>query len=69
MPKFVDDLVEELLSDPKFYPEKSEKAQKATAYAIAWSQYNKSKKKKKTKKKASEYKMSVRIGSTVIQTR
>ena len=67
MPKFVDDLVEELLSDPEFYPEKSEKAQKATAFAIAWSQYNKSKKKKK--KKASDYKMSIRIGSTKIQTR
>ena len=52
MPKEVDDLVKELLADPDFYPEKSEKAQEATAWAISWSQYNK-KKKKKNKKKAS----------------
>ena len=51
MPKEVDDLVKELLADPDFYPEKSEKAQEATAWAISWSQYNK--KKKKNKKKAS----------------
>lgn len=51
MPKPVDDLVETLLSDPDFYPEKSEKEQKAVAYAIAWSQYNKKKKKKKSNKK------------------
>jgi hypothetical protein len=53
MPKEVDDLVKELLADPDFYPEKSEKAQEATAWAISWSQYNKKKKKKKNKKKAS----------------
>lgn len=49
MPKEVDDLVKELLADPDFYPEKSEKAQEATAWAISWSQYNKNKKKKKKK--------------------
>lgn len=49
MPKEVDDLVKELLADPDFYPEKSEKAQEATAWAISWSQYNKKKKKKKKK--------------------
>ena len=38
MPKEVDDLVKELLADPDFYPEKSEKAQEATAWAISWSQ-------------------------------
>jgi hypothetical protein len=47
MPKEVDDLVKELLSNPDFYPEKSEKAQEATAWAISWSQYNKKNKKKK----------------------
>lgn len=53
MPKEVDDLVKELLADPDFYPEKSKKAQEATAWAISWSQFNKKKKKKKNKKKAS----------------
>ena len=50
MPKKVDDLVKTLLADPDFHPEKSEKAQEATAWAIAWSQYNKGKKKKQKKK-------------------
>jgi hypothetical protein len=50
MPKEVDDLVKELLADPDFYPEKSEKAQEATAWAISWSQYNKNKKNKNKKK-------------------
>jgi len=49
MPKQVDEIVDALLSDNNFYPEKSEKQQKAIAYAIAWSQYNK---KNKTKKKS-----------------
>ena len=53
MPKPVDDLVETLLSNPDFYPNKSEKEQKAIAFAIAWKQYNKSSKKKR-KKKSSE---------------
>jgi hypothetical protein len=47
MPKVVEDLVEKLLSQKDFYPEKSEKEQKAIAYAIAYKQYNKSKRKKK----------------------
>jgi hypothetical protein len=51
MPKPVDDLVKTLLEDPKFYPEKSEKDKESTAWAIAWSQYNKNKKKTKKKKK------------------
>ena len=49
MPKQVDEIVDSLLSDNNFYPEKSEKQQKAIAYATAWSQYNK---KNKTKKKS-----------------
>ena len=47
MPKQVDEIVDALLSDNNFYPEKSEKQQKAIAYAIAWSQYNKKHKRKK----------------------
>ena len=47
MPKQVDEIVDALLSDGNFYPEKSEKQQKAIVYAIAWSQYNKKNKRKK----------------------
>ena len=47
MPKQVDEIVDALLSDNNFYPEKSEKQKKAIAYAIAWSQYNKKHKRKK----------------------
>ena len=47
MPKQVDEIVEALLSDPDFYPEKSEKQQKAIAFDIAWSQHNKKHKRKK----------------------
>ena len=43
MPKPVDDLVETLLKNPDFYPEKSEDEQKAIAFGIAWKQYNKKK--------------------------
>lgn len=46
MPKPVHDMVNKLLADPDFYPEKSEKQQKAIAWATAWSQYKKRKKKK-----------------------
>jgi hypothetical protein len=46
MPKFVEDLVSELLSKKDFYPEKSEEQQKAIAYAIAYKQLNKMKGKK-----------------------
>ena len=51
MPKPVHDMVNKMLADPSFYPEKSEKQQKAVAWAIAWSQY----KKKKKRKKKSDY--------------
>lgn len=46
MPKPVHDMVNKMLADPDFYPEKSEKQQKAIAWATAWSQYKKRKKKK-----------------------
>jgi hypothetical protein len=65
MPKPVDDLVETLLSNPDFYPDKSEKEQKAIAFAIAWKQYNKSNK-KKTKKKSSNIINNVRIASNLV---
>ena len=47
MPKPVEDLVETLLEDPKFYPEKDKDDRKSTAWAIAYSQYNKRKSRKK----------------------
>lgn len=50
MPKKVDEIHDALINDPKFYPEKSEKEQESLAWAIAWSNYNKTKKKKKNKK-------------------
>jgi cation transport regulator ChaB len=65
MPKPVDDLVETLLSNPDFYPNKSEKEQKAIAFAIAWKQYNKSSKKKR-KKKSSEIINNIRIASDLV---
>jgi cation transport regulator ChaB len=65
MPKPVDDLVETLLSNPDFYPDKSEKEQKAIAFAIAWKQYNKSNK-KKSKKKSSNIINNVRIASNLV---
>ena len=46
MPKPVDDMVNEMLADPDFYPEKTEKQQEAIAWATAWSQYKKKRKKK-----------------------
>lgn len=52
MPKKVDEIHDALISDPKFYPEKSEKEQEAIAWAIANSKYNKMKKKKKSKRKS-----------------
>jgi hypothetical protein len=51
MPKPVHDMVNKMLANPDFYPEKSEKQQKAIAWATAWSQY----KKKKKRKKKSDY--------------
>jgi cation transport regulator ChaB len=65
MPKPVDDLVETLLSNPDFYPDKSEKEQKAIAFAIAWKQYNKSNK-KKSNKKSSNIINNVRIASNLV---
>ena len=50
MPAPVDKLHDELMSDPDFYPEKSDKQKDAIAWAIAWSKHNKKKKKSKTKK-------------------
>lgn len=52
MPKVVHDLVDKLLADPDFYPEKSEKEQEAIAWAIAYSKHNKMKGKKSKKRKA-----------------
>lgn len=50
MPAPVDKLHDELMSDPDFYPDKSDKEKDAIAWAISWSKHNKSKKKnKKTK--------------------
>ncbi len=65
MPKPVDDLVETLLKNPDFYPEKSEDEQKAIAFGIAWKQYNKTKKKKKTKK-SSDVLNNIKIASLLI---
>ncbi len=44
MPKPVDDLVKTLLDDPDFYPKKGKDDRESTAWAIAYSQYNKNKK-------------------------
>ena len=49
MPAQVDKLHDELMSDPEFYKDKSEKQQDAIAWAIAWKQFNKGKKKRKKK--------------------
>ncbi len=64
MPKPVDDLVETLLKNPDFYPEKSEEEQKSIAFAISWKQYNKSK--KKSKKKSSEILNNIKVASNLI---
>ena len=47
MPKPVDDLVDKLLDNPDFYPEKSKEDKESTAWAIAYSNFNKRKKKMK----------------------
>ena len=65
MPKPVDDLVETLLKNPDFYPEKSVKEQKSIAFAIAWKQYNNSNK-KKSKKKSSAILNNIKIASNLI---
>lgn len=51
MPKPVHDMVNKMLANPDFYPEKSKKQQEAIAWATAWSQY----KRKKKRKKKSDY--------------
>jgi len=56
MPKFVEDLVEELLSKKDFYPEKSEKEQKAIAYAIAYKRLKSKKSKKRNSSTVSNIK-------------
>ena len=43
MPAPVDKLHDELMNDPDFYPEKSDKQKEAIAWAIAWSIHNKTK--------------------------
>ncbi len=55
MPKPVDDLVQTLLDDPEFYPKKDKKDRESTAWAIAYSQYNKRKKRKKKSFNLKEY--------------
>jgi len=45
MPKPVDDMVDKMLSDKSFYPKKSKEDRESTAWAIAYSKYNKRKKK------------------------
>ena len=45
MPKPVDDMVDKMLADKSFYPKKSKEDRKSTAWAIAYSKYNKRKKK------------------------
>ena len=45
MPKPVHDMVDKMLADESFYPEKSKKAREDTAWAIAYSKYKKRKKK------------------------
>lgn len=52
MPKPVHDMVNKMLADPQFYPEKSKKQQEAIAWATAWSKY---KRKRKNKKSDNEY--------------
>jgi len=55
MPKPVDDLVKTLLDDESFYPEKDKDDRESTAWAIAYSQYNKRKKRKKKSFNMKEY--------------
>lgn len=55
MPKPVDDLVKTLLDDPDFYPKKKKEDRESTAWAIAYSQYNKRKKRKKKSFNLKEY--------------
>ena len=45
MPKPVHDMVDKMLADESFYPNKSKEDRESTAWAIAYSKYNKRKKK------------------------
>jgi hypothetical protein len=45
MPKPVHDMVDKMLADKSFYPNKSKEDRESTAWAIAYSKYNKRKKK------------------------
>lgn len=45
MPKPVHDMVEKMLKNESFYPDKSEEDRESTAWAIAYSKFNKRKKK------------------------
>ena len=56
MPKKVHDMVNEMLANPDFYPEKSKKQQEAIAWATAWSKY---------KKKKNEYRVHVFDGKVI----
>ena len=55
MPKPVDNLVKTLLDDPDFYPKKDKDDRESTAWAIAYSQYNKRMKRKKKSFNLKEY--------------
>jgi len=44
MPKPVHDMVEKMLANDSFYPEKSEEDRESAAWAIAYSKFNKKKK-------------------------
>jgi hypothetical protein len=46
MPKPVHDMVNKMLDNPDFYPEKSKKQQEAIAWATAWSKHKNKRKKK-----------------------
>lgn len=48
-------MVEKMLANDSFYPEKSEEDRKSTAWAIAYSDYNKNKKRKSNSFNMKEY--------------
>ena len=55
MPKPVHDMVEKMLANESFYPDKSEEDRESTAWAIAYSKFNKRKKSKKKAFNLKEY--------------
>lgn len=57
MPKPVHDLVDKLLDNPDFYPEKSKEDRESTAWAIAYSNFNKRKKRNKKSFNMKEYRI------------